>query len=88
MGWTIEYAESVQKSLKKIDSSGRSRIQAYLESRIQSLSDPRQLGKPLTGPLGGLWRYRVGDYRIICKLQDERLVVLVVTIDHRKDIYR
>nr|WP_137154523.1 type II toxin-antitoxin system RelE/ParE family toxin [Rhizobium sp. FKL33] len=46
------------------------------------------MGKPLTGDLGGLWRYRVGDYRIICELRDAQLFVLVVTVDHRKDVYR
>lgn len=88
MGWTISYAASVRKSLEKIDAVGRRRIRAYLEERVARLDDPRQLGKPLTGDLGGLWRYRVGDYRIICELQDAQLVVLVVTVDHRKDVYR
>lgn len=88
MAWTIEYAESVRKSIEKLDRQTRTRIRTYLENRVASLDDPRSQGKPLTGPLGGLWRYRVGDYRIICELQDKRLVVFVVTIDHRSEVYR
>jgi mRNA interferase RelE/StbE len=88
VGWTIDYVASVRKSLEKIDAVGRRRIRAYLEKRVATLDDPRQIGKPLTGDLGGLWRYRVGDYRIICELRDAQLVVLVVTVDHRKDVYR
>lgn len=88
MAWTIEYAESVRKSVEKLDHQTRNRIRTYLEDRIASLDDPRSQGKALTGPLGGLWRYRVGDYRIICELQDKIMVVFVVTIDHRSEVYR
>jgi mRNA interferase RelE/StbE len=88
VAWTIEYAESVRKSAEKLDPQMRSRIRSHLERRIASLDDPRSQGKALTGPLGGLWRYRVGDYRIVCKIQDKKLVILVVAIDHRRDIYR
>jgi len=86
--WRIEYARSVQKSVEKLDPQTRKRIRDYLETRIVSSDDPRQLGKPLTGPFGGLWRYRVGDYRLICELQDDRLVVLVLAVAHRRDVYR
>jgi mRNA interferase RelE/StbE len=88
VAWTIEYAESLRKSVEKLDPQTRSRIRNYLEVRIASLDDPRSQGKALTGPLGGLWRYRVGDFRIICELQDKRLVIFVVTIDHRSEVYR
>lgn len=65
------------------------RIITFLETRIATLEDPRQTGKALQGStLGKLWRYRVGDYRIICELQDQRLVVLVVEIGHRREVYR
>ncbi|WP_244518355.1 type II toxin-antitoxin system RelE/ParE family toxin [Phyllobacterium sp. OV277] len=65
------------------------RIITFLASRIASLDDPRQTGKGLRGAkLGSLWRYRVGDYRIICEIQDHRLVVLVIEIGHRREIYR
>jgi mRNA interferase RelE/StbE len=86
--WTIEFAESVGKSVEKLDSETRRRIRTYLDQRIANLDDPRSQGKPLTGPLGGLWRYGVGDYRIIYEIQDRKLVILVVKIDHRRDVYR
>ena len=88
MAWTIEYAESVQKAVSKLDPQTRKRIRSYLEEKIAKLDDIRSQGKALTGPLRGLWRYRVGDYRIICEIIDRRLVVLVVKIDHRSSIYR
>jgi len=88
MTWTIEYIKSAQKAVKKIDPQIRKRIKKYLENRVATLEDPRQLGKSLTGQLSELWRYRVGDHRVICEIQDEKLVVLVVRIGHRKKIYR
>lgn len=66
MTWTIEYAVSVQKPVSKLDPQTRKRIRSYLEEKIGKLDDPRNQGKALTGSLSGLWRYRVGDYRIIC----------------------
>jgi mRNA interferase RelE/StbE len=64
------------------------RIRDFLRQRLASLDHPRRLGKPLTGTLGDLWSYRVGDYRILCRIEDEILVVLVVGIGHRWDVYR
>lgn len=87
MTWTIEYAQSVQKPVSKLDPQTRKRIRSYLEEKIAKLNDVRSQGKALTGPLNGLCRYRVGDYRIICEIIDQRLVVLVVKIDHRSSIY-
>jgi mRNA interferase RelE/StbE len=74
--------------VRKIDPAARQRIREYLEQRVANLSDPRQLGKPLKGELASLWRYRVGDYRLIYELRDEVLVVLVVRIGHRREVYR
>ncbi|MBI3089229.1 MAG: type II toxin-antitoxin system RelE/ParE family toxin [Candidatus Tectomicrobia bacterium] len=88
MAWTIEYAKSVQKFVRKLEPQTRSRIRDYLEKQVAALDDPRTLGKALRGHLGNLWRYRVGDYRIICDVQDDRLVVLVVEIGYRRDVYR
>ncbi|ERS91125.1 MULTISPECIES: type II toxin-antitoxin system RelE family toxin [unclassified Halomonas] len=87
MSWRIEYLASAAKGFRKIDPQQRQRIRAFLEQRVVALEDPRQLGKPLKGELTELWRYRVGDYRVICQIQDDRLVVLVVRAAHRKDIY-
>ncbi|MGM0984174.1 MAG: type II toxin-antitoxin system RelE family toxin [Pseudomonadota bacterium] len=87
MTWKVEYLASAAKSFKKIDPQHRRRIRAYLEERVVSLDHPRQLGQPLRGELTEFWHYRVGDYRIVCQIQDERLVVLVVRAAHRKDVY-
>ncbi|MEQ5802009.1 type II toxin-antitoxin system RelE/ParE family toxin [Halomonas sp. H10-9-1] len=87
MSWRIEYLASAAKGFRKIAPQQRQRIRAFLEQRVVALEHPRQLGKPLKGELTELWRYRVGDYRVICQIQDDRLVVLVVRAAHRKDIY-
>lgn len=86
MAWTIEYAQSVQKPVSKLDPQTRKRIRSYLEEKIAELDDVRSQGKVLTGPLSGLWRYRDGDCRIIYENVDQRLVVLVVKMDHRSSI--
>ena len=88
MAWTIEYAESVHKPISKLDSQTRRGIRSFLEERIAKLDDPRSQGKALTGPLSGLRRYRVGEYRIICDIIDQRLVVPVMKVDHRSSVYR
>jgi mRNA interferase RelE/StbE len=87
--WTIEYHTLVQKEMRKINPEIRGRIRAFLHERLAALDDPRQTGAALQGSeLGSFWRYRVGDYRIICDIQDRKLIVLVVEIGHRRDIYR
>ncbi|WP_271896524.1 type II toxin-antitoxin system RelE family toxin [Candidatus Phyllobacterium onerii] len=89
MAWSIEYDRLARKSIEKLDMQARIRIYKYLNDRIANLADPRQTGKALQGSeLGNLWRYRIGDYRILCDLQDHRLVVLVVEIGHRREVYR
>ena len=88
MAWSIEVTESAEKQLSKIDRGQQKRIINYLESRIATAADPRQLGKPLTGEFSGMWRYRVGDYRLICSMKDEILTVLVLKIAHRRMVYK
>ncbi|ROO30830.1 type II toxin-antitoxin system RelE family toxin [Salinisphaera japonica] len=88
MNWTIEYARSVTKAVRKMDPPTRQRIKDFLEHRVAALTDPREIGDPLKGELAGLWRYRVGDYRIICEIREETLIVLVVRIGHRRAVYR
>jgi mRNA interferase RelE/StbE len=85
--WKVEYLASAAKGFRKIDPQQRRCIRAFLEERVMDLDHPRQPGKPLRGELTELWRYRVGDYRVICQIQDDRLVVLVVRVAHRKDVY-
>ncbi|MGV2169538.1 type II toxin-antitoxin system RelE family toxin [Agrobacterium sp. 16-172Ci] len=85
MIWTIEYHALVQKEMRKINPETRQRIRSFLHERSAALDDPRQTGAALQGSeLGNFWRYRVGDYRIICDIQDHKLVVLVVEIGHRR----
>jgi mRNA interferase RelE/StbE len=89
LAWTIEVDERAARQLGKLDRPDALRIRNFLRDRLGTLDDPRQLGKALQGSkLGNLWRYRVGDFRIICDLQDTRLVVLVVGVGNRRDIYR
>ncbi|SFZ85171.1 mRNA interferase RelE/StbE [Devosia enhydra] len=88
MGWTIEFSASARKSLKKLDRQAACEILDYLDERIAGSEDPRRFGKALVGPLAGLWRYRVRDFRIICSIEDGRLIVLVLDIGHRSEVYR
>ncbi len=89
MTWKIEYAESVQKSVRKLDRQIRRRIRDYLEGRLAQMDNPRQAGVALRGArYRELWRYRVGNYRVIAEIDDERIRILVVRIAHRRDVYR
>jgi mRNA interferase RelE/StbE len=88
LAWTINYTNSALKSLRKLDKPEAQRIVEYLTDRIADLDDPRELGKPLKGELGVFWRYRVGDYRILCDIQDDELVILAAVIGHRRSIYQ
>ena len=87
--WTIEFADAARRDINKLGPKEAQRIRDFLRDRVAASANPRELGLALTGSkLGGLWRYRVGDYRVICELQDSRLVVLVVEIGHRREVYR
>lgn len=88
MAWTIDYSDTAVKQLRALDKPIARRIVDYMDTCVTGSSDPRSAGKPLTGPLGGLWRYRVGDYRIICDIEDGVMRVLVVQIGNRREIYR
>ena len=89
MAWIINYTESALRQLKKLDRPTALRILDYMNERVALADDPRILGKSLVGPkLGAYWRYRVGDVRVICNIQDGELCVLVVEIGHRKEVYR
>ena len=89
MAWIINYTESALRQLKKLDRPTALRILDYMNERVALADDPRILGKSLVGPkLGAYWRYRVGDVRVICNIQDGELCVLVVEIGHLKQVYR
>ena len=88
MGWTVEFLLTAQQQIKKLDRTAQQRITSYFRNRIMPAEDPRRIGKLLRGEKGGLWRFRIGDYRAICKIEEERRVVAVLEIGHRREIYR
>ena len=88
MAWTIEYAETAKKQLRKLDKLAARRIVDFMDERVAASDAPRGMGKALKGSLGELWRYRVGDYRVICDIQDGVLTVLVLQIGNRREVYR
>ena len=87
MAYTIKFTAEADKELKRLDKQQANRILNYL-AQIESLDNPQARGKALTGSLGGLWRYRVGNYRVVCHIQAQVLIELVVRIGHRRDIYK
>ncbi len=87
MTWRIEWKESARKELRKLNKQAQSQIISYLKESIEKSDNPKNFGKPLVGNLKGLWRYRIGDYRAVCQIQDEKITVLVVRIAHRKEVY-
>ena len=86
--WKVEIDRAAQRDLKKIDYGAARRIANFINGRVAKLDDPRSIGEALTGPrFGHLWKYRVGDYRIIADIQDGLVRIVVVKIGHRGDVY-
>lgn len=88
MAWSIEVTKTATKQLSKLDRNEAKQITSFLRDKVSSLNNPRDLGKALAGNMAGLWRYRVGDWRVICEIQDNELIVLVIELGHRREIYR
>jgi mRNA interferase RelE/StbE len=89
MAWKIEFSVAADRELSKLDAQHSKRLLKFLHERLAKAEDPRRIGKALQGSrLGEFWKYRVGDYRLICKIEDNRLVVLILQVGHRKEIYR
>ena len=89
MAWQIEFDPDALKDLRKIDKPIQVRLIGFLRSRVAALDDPRCIGEALSGQrLGSYWKYRVGDWRIICDIQYGRIVVRVLRIGNRRDVYR
>jgi len=88
LAWTIDYADTARRSLRKLDHQTARRILDFLDRRVALSENPRQVGQALVGPRSGYWKYRVGDYRIICDIQDSKIAVLVLEIGNRREIYR
>jgi mRNA interferase RelE/StbE len=85
--WRVEFDPDALRDLRKIGGSARAAILRYLRERIATKEDPRRFGHALLGDLRGLWRYRVGDYRIIADIKDEKILVVVVAVGHRHEVY-
>lgn len=89
MAWNIKYRDGLKRTFKNIDQFNEVRIRRFLENRVASLGNPKTIAKKLVGSNNkDLWRYRVGDYRVVVKFENEALIILVIEIDHRKNIYR
>ena len=87
MRWAYSFDERALKELKKLGKQAQREILKYLDERIATKEDPARFGKALRGDLAGLWRYRVGDYRLICSLKNGQMLVLVLKVGHRRDVY-
>ena len=81
-------SDIAERQFRKLDRQVRRRILDWLDDRIEGCKNPRHFGEALKGGRAGLWRYRIGDYRVICEIQDRRLVVLALAVGHRREIYR
>jgi mRNA interferase RelE/StbE len=88
MAWRIEIDPAAQRELDKLDQPVARRVLKFLDQRLGQLDDPRKIGERLHGTLSEFWKYRVGDYRLICSLEDDRLVVLLLRVGHRREVYK
>jgi mRNA interferase RelE/StbE len=88
LAWRVEWEDKAVKELKKLDARAQRNIVGYLREKIATEDDPRRLGDPLRKDLKGLWKYRIGDYRIICSIEEKSVVVLVVRVGHRRSVYK
>lgn len=89
MAWAVELSEEADRELSKLDLQHRQRILRFLHQRVAKLDNPRSIGQALHGTrFGEFWKYRVGDYRLICKIEDDRMIVLILRVGHRKEVYR
>ena len=87
MRYSVQYSKQAIKELKKLDRFTRQMIYSWIDKNLSDCEDPRQHGKALAANRKGQWRYRIGDYRLICDIQDDKLVILALTVGHRRDIY-
>ena len=87
MAWQIEFAAKAEKELAQLDKQAQKNILNFLRERVSDREDPRAFGGPLRGSLSGLWKYRIGVYRIIAEIQDEKVLITIVRIGHRNKIY-
>jgi mRNA interferase RelE/StbE len=86
--WKVEFDDRALKELRKLDLQVQRQILRFLRQRVATPDNPKRFGKPLSGDRLGLWRYRIGSYRLICRIEENRIVVLVLGVGHRKDVHR
>jgi len=88
MAWKVEFTDIAERTIEKLDPQVRKRINSFFRERVANSENPTAIAEPLQGEFRGLWRFRVGDYRVICDIQRKRLLVLVLDVGHRREIYR
>ena len=88
MAWTIEFDRAAERELTKLSAQDARRILRFLHERVAPLANPRSIGEALRGPLGGFWKYRVGDFRIIAAIEDQKVRILILRIGNRREDYR
>jgi len=88
LAWKVEFLESAGRSLAKLGREEQRRIIKFVRERLEGDENPRRTGKPMQGNHAGRWRYRVGDYRLICNIEDGKLLILVLALGHRREVYR
>ena len=89
MAWRIEVSETAEKQLAELDKPVAKRLRSFLRERLASLDDPRSIGQALRGSeLGEFWKYRVGDWRLICQIKDAKILITVVRLGNRREVYR
>ncbi len=88
MAWRVQFDHQAKRELDKLDRPAKERITRFLRERVATSEDPRRAGEALRGDKATLWKYRIGDYRLICSIQDGRVTVLVLAVGHRREVYR
>lgn len=86
--WSVRFDKRAVKDLQRLSSSNRERVRAFIDDRLPAFADPRTAGRALAGSFAGLWRYRVGNIRIVVQIRDRELVILVVAVAQRGEVYR
>lgn len=86
--YSLELADRFKKEFRKLDKYTQKMLRAWINNNLVNCEDPRQHGKSLTGNRSNQWRYRIGDYRIICEIQDDKLIIIAMSVGHRREIYK
>jgi len=86
--WKVDFSSAAQKELRRLDKTIQDRIIRYCRERLETEQDPRRFGEELIGDKSRLWRYRIGDYRLICEFEENHLVVVALSVGHRREVYQ